>query len=153
VQILESRIPAPVVAIAVAIGMWLLSHAERGYGAPGPLQSVVADAILMSSGIIAFVAFAQFYWAGTTINPFRPECASRLITRGVFRLSRNPIYVSLLLLLLFHAIYLWSLPAFAGPAAFVAYVTRFQIVPEERALEAKFGAEFSEYKRRVRRWL
>jgi protein-S-isoprenylcysteine O-methyltransferase Ste14 len=153
VQILEARIPAPLIAVALAIGMRLVFQAEPGYDAPGTLQSVVMSAALLSSGAFALAAFAQFCWARTTIDPFKPERASTLVTHGVYRLTRNPMYVSLLLLLLAYAIELWSLGALAGPAAFVAYVTRFQILPEERALEAKFGAEFSEYRRQVRRWL
>jgi protein-S-isoprenylcysteine O-methyltransferase Ste14 len=152
-QMLEARIPAPLVAALLAIGMWLLFYAESGYDTAGPLQSAAATAVSLLSGALALAAFAQFLRARTTIDPFKPERASTLVTHGVYRLTRNPMYVSLLLLLLAHAIHLWAPPALAGPVAFAAYVTRFQIIPEERALEAKFGAEFCEYKRRVRRWL
>ena len=57
------------------------------------------------------------------------------------------------MLLAAYATYLWSPWTLAGPAVFVGYIGRFQIVPEERALQAKFGAQYAEYKRRVRRWL
>jgi protein-S-isoprenylcysteine O-methyltransferase Ste14 len=153
VRTLETRIPPPLVTALLALGMWLVAQADPGDNTPGRLRSISSAISLSSSAILALGAFAAFWQVKTTINPFRPERASTLVTHGVYRLTRNPMYVSLFLLLLAYAIELWSLPAFAGPVAFVAFITRLQIIPEERALEAKFGAPFAEYKRRVRRWL
>lgn len=72
---------------------------------------------------------------------------------GVYRATRNPMYVGLALLLLAWTVYLGAPLALLGVAAFVAYITRFQIVPEERVLAQKFGPEFGAYRSRVRRWL
>ena len=152
-QFLETRIPPPLVALALASVMWLLFHAEPCSDTPGSWRSVAVAATSLSSGALAFAAFVAFWRAKTTVNPLKPDRASTLITYGVYHLTRNPMYVSLLLLLLSYAIYLWSVPALVGPVAFIVYITRFQIIPEERALEAKFGVTFDEYKRRVRRWL
>jgi protein-S-isoprenylcysteine O-methyltransferase Ste14 len=63
------------------------------------------------------------------------------------------MYLGLLCLLIAWAVYLPSLWAFAGPVLFVGYIGRFQIAPEERALSALFGAQYSAYQARVRRWL
>jgi protein-S-isoprenylcysteine O-methyltransferase Ste14 len=117
------------------------------------VREVVVTVALQLSAAIAIAGFGALWRAGTTFNPLNPERATKLVTSGVYALSRNPIYLSLLLLLMAYAVRLWFLPAAAGPAVYVAYVTRFQIVPEERILEAKFGVAFRDYKRRVRQWI
>ena len=150
---LETRVPAPIVALAVGGAMWLVAHNVSPPNAGAPVREVVATVALQLSAAFAIAAFFGLWRAGTTFNPLNPERATKLVTSGVYALSRNPIYLSLLLLLLAYAVRLWSLLAAAGPAVFVAYVTRFQIVPEERALEAKFGVAFTDYKRRVRQWI
>ena len=93
-----------------------------------------------------------FFRRGTTINPLRPAKASALVTGGIYRITRNPMYVGMAFLLAGWAVWLGALWPFLGPVLFVAYLTRFQILPEERILRGKF-AEFDAYATRVRRWL
>ena len=71
----------------------------------------------------------------------------------MFRISRNPLSLSLLLLLVAYAVRLAAPAVWLGPILFVAYVTRFQIHPEERALQEKFGDAYRRYQTRTRRWL
>lgn len=95
----------------------------------------------------------EFQKAKTTFNPMTPDDASSVVTSGVYRVSRNPMYVGFLLLLIGWAIWLsHPLPFFLLPV-FVLYMNRFQILPEERALSAKFGKAYDSYQQGVRRWL
>lgn len=89
----------------------------------------------------------------TTPNPFSPENASKLVTSGMYRFTRNPMYVGLALLLTGWAIYLGSLSPFLLIPLFVVVLTVQQIIPEEKILEEKFGKEYLDYKQSVRRWL
>ena len=91
--------------------------------------------------------------ARTTVNPLRPERASALVTTGVYRITRNPMYVGMALMLLAWAVLLASPAALAGPVTFIAYMNRFQIGPEEDALDTLFGPDYAAYRSRVRRWL
>lgn len=152
-RFLETRIPAPFVAIAIAAGMWLLPRAQALPDAIDVLRLATIDLSMNLSAVVALAAFASFWKARTTINPIKPDRASVLVTHGIYRFTRNPMYLSLLLLLVAYASHLGCWAALAGPMAYVAYVTRFQILPEERVLLAKFGAEYEAYKRRVRRWI
>lgn len=150
---LENRIPAPVVALLLGGLMKAYALAAALPAEPSPTRVTVAVALAQLSAVIVLAAFASFWRARTTINPLHPSRASRLVTHGIFRLSRNPMYLSLLLLLVAYAIRLDALAAWLAPALFAVYVTRFQIVPEERALAAKFGPEYQAYRQRTRRWI
>jgi protein-S-isoprenylcysteine O-methyltransferase Ste14 len=120
--------------------------------APAPRYAAVA--ILAVAGVaFDLLGLVAFRASRTSINPLRPERASVLVTRGVYRDTRNPMYVGMGFLLLAWAVYLCALLPFAGPALFVLYITRFQIQPEERVLMGIFGGEYSSYAARVRRWL
>ncbi len=152
-RFLETRIPAPFVAVAIAVGMWCLPREQAMTDVVESLRLATIDLSMNLSAVVALAAFLTFWRARTTINPLQPERASVLVTHGIYRFTRNPMYLSLLLLLVAYASHLGSWVAFAGPTAYVAYITRFQILPEERVLAAKFGDEFAAYKRRVRRWI
>lgn len=150
---LELKIPPPVVFLVIAAAMWLVSvYAPVGAFA-GPWRRTLA-AVLAGLGLLLSVAgIAAFRRAGTTVHPHHPEKSSAVVIAGVYRFTRNPMYLGLLLVLAAWALWLAQLLAFALLPVFVAYLTRFQIVPEERALAAKFGARYEAYQRTVRRWL
>jgi len=86
-------------------------------------------------------------------SPLEPEAATSLVTGGIYRYTRNPMYVGFAALLLGWAVYLAVPWVLLGPVAFILFITRFQIIPEERALSSKFGRQYGEYQERVRRWL
>ena len=150
---LELKVPPPVAALGVALAMWgaarLVTPLEIG------LYARVAGtaAIAVVGGAFSLTAIAAFRKAKTTVNPMKPEAASALVTGGVYRITRNPMYVGLTCVLLAWAVFLAVPWALLGPVAFMAYVTRFQIVPEERALASAFGTDYRDYTASVRRWL
>lgn len=152
-QHLETKIPAPVVAIIIGGTMKLYACTADVSIDASPALAAVGIGLAQLSAVIALVAIATFRRVRTTIDPFHPSRASALVTGGIFRITRNPMYLSLLLLLIAYAVRLDSWAEWLGPAFFAAYVTRFQIIPEERILAVKFGASFLDYKSRTRRWI
>ncbi len=150
---LDHKIPPPVVGAAVAAGMWGLS----ALGPEVPLASILKYVLLVVLVVvgIAFdlLGLLAFRSARTTVNPLKPERASSMVTGGVYRVTRNPMYLGMAVLLVAWAVYLSRGLPFVGPVVFVLYITRFQIEPEERALRSLFGEEYSSYASRVRRWL
>lgn len=100
-----------------------------------------------AAGIIAFLKVK------TTVNPLQPHKTAALVTTGVYRITRNPMYVGMLFLLVAWGVFLGSAWTALGPVAFVLYITRFQIGPEERVLAILFGAAYADYKTTVRPWL
>lgn len=150
---LELKIPPPAVAFVFALFMWLASLLVSPLQAPLAARVAVALALLsigMSFSISGMVSFRR---AKTTMNPMKPGTASSLVSGGVYRFTRNPMYVGLLFDLLAWAAYLSNLAALLCVPVFMLYIHRFQIVPEERALSALFGGEYVAYRQRVRRWL
>ena len=150
---LELRIPPPFVALVTILLMWLLSHALPVTEVAGSGRILTAFGIALLGITFIGSGATQFKRIQTTINPRRPEEASILVTSGIYRLSRNPMYVGLMLVLLGWAACLASPLSLAGPVAFFAYITRFQIKPEERILLAKFGHEYQKYLSSARRWI
>lgn len=114
----------------------------------------IAAIVVALGGLgIAVAGVLEFRRARTTVNPLRPEQASVLVQGGIFRHTRNPMYLGMCLILIAWALWLAEPLALAGPALFVLYMNRFQIGPEENAMRALFGAEYADYQRAVRRWL
>lgn len=150
---LENRIPPPAVGALIAFLMWSLS--ALGPGLPiAPWVSYLLTALFAVAGVaFDLLGILAFRASRTTINPLKPERASALVTGGVYRVTRNPMYVGLALLLLAWASYLSALLPFVGPVLLVLWITRFQIQPEERVLQGIFGEAYSSYAARVRRWL
>jgi protein-S-isoprenylcysteine O-methyltransferase Ste14 len=152
-HMLELKIPPLAVAVLFAGAMWGMASVTPGLEIPGMIRVVVAIAVFLVGGGVALAGTVAFRRARTTVNPMKPETTSALVTTGIYRITRNPMYVGLLLVLIAWAIFLSSAWALAGPIAFIAYMNRFQIAPEERVLSSMFGAAYSDYKSRIRRWL
>lgn len=150
---LELKVPPPVVALVVALAMWAVSRLTPTFDVGAPLRIAVAIAIALVGGAFSAAGMTAFRRAKTTMNPMKPETSASLVTTGIYRVTRNPMYVGLLFVLVGWMAFLGAPWTLAGPAVFVAYVTRFQIAPEERALMSAFGDVYASYKARVRRWL
>lgn len=150
---LELRIPPIPLALCFGGLMWLVSRFVPGLRIEVPGMPIAALALAAAGGALSLGGVMAFRTARTTVNPLHPERASTMVTAGVYRLSRNPMYAGLLLALAGWALHLSHPLAFLFPPLFFACMNRFQILPEERALTAKFGADYLEYAKRVRRWL
>ncbi len=150
---LELKLPPPLVGAAVALLMWVLAWLAPAWPLP-PALRLAAVGLLIAAGLaVDLLGLLAFRAHRTTVNPLRPQRSAALVTSGIYRLTRNPMYVGMGLLLLSWAVWLSSLPALLGPVVFVAYITRWQIRPEERVLHGIFGDEYERYCARVRRWL
>jgi len=150
---LELKVHPPLVTLATGVVMLGVSRILPGFSLAWPGRIVVALSLVVVGGAIALAGVAVFRRQGTTIKPTTPGAASSLVSSGVYRYSRNPMYLGLLLALTGLAVYLSNAAAVLFLAAFVAYMTRYQIKPEERALLAKFGPAFAQYMSNVRRWV
>jgi len=152
-HVLELKIPPVAVVLAAAALMWLVAWAVSAFKFLLPARDLVAMSFALAGAVTSALGVVSFRRARTTVNPMKPELSSSLVTSGIYKLSRNPMYLGFLLVLLGWAVFLSSVLAFLFLPAFILYMNRFQIDPEERALAALFGQEFTAYKARARRWL
>lgn len=152
-QVLENKIPPPIVTLLFALAMWVIARLTptltltKSTSLPLALAFALVGAIVCAAGVISFRR------ARTTVNPLKPNTASALVDSGIYRFTRNPMYLGFALFLVAWAIFLHSPWAILGVAALVLFLNRFQIIPEERALAELFGAEFANYRASVRRWI
>lgn len=152
-QWLEHRIPPPLVGVLVGVAMWLLAPLGPAFALDAATRYAIAAALFVIAMTFDIGGLLAFRASRTTVNPLVPARASSLVTGGIYRITRNPMYVGFALLLTAWAVVLAAWPAFIGPVVYVLFITRFQIVPEERALLRLFGEDYAQYTRRVRRWL
>jgi protein-S-isoprenylcysteine O-methyltransferase Ste14 len=152
-QWLELKIPPLLVWLAFAGVMFGVAHSAPILSFALAGSSAIALALVVLGGAVAVAGVVAFRRNRTTVNPLTPSAATFVVASGVYRFSRNPMYLGFVLALAGWAVYLSNAGAALLLPAFVAYLTQYQIKPEERALLAKFGSEFARYMARVRRWL
>jgi len=133
--------------------MWFASSLVSPVVVPFGVRVGVALALLVIGQSISISGMMSFRRAKTTMNPIKPGAASSLVSSGVYRFTRNPMYLGLSVTLLGWAVFLSNSLALLAVPVFVLYINRFQIDPEERVLSSLFGAEYAAYKEKVRRWL
>jgi protein-S-isoprenylcysteine O-methyltransferase Ste14 len=152
-NILELKLPPPVLGLIFFAAMWFVSRQLPSLAFDMPGSHYWGAGLVCTGIILALAGVIEFRKAETTINPTKPGATSAMVTSGVYRLSRNPMYLGLLFVLAGWAAVLSHLLAFLFLPVFVSYINRFQITPEERVLSAKFGKAFADYRQSVHRWL
>ena len=150
---LALKVPPPIAAAILAAAMWPISSATVALPMPTTVRISLVVLFAIAGAGFSLAGAIAFRRAKTTVNPMKPENASSLVVSGVYRITRNPMYVGLLLMLVAWCVLLSAPWAIAGPVAFFLYIGKFQIAPEEQVMSQKFGTDYLAYKARVRRWL
>ena len=148
---LDHKIPPPIVTL-IFIG---LIFGSTNYVAADifPSQNFISLATLLIGLGFMFLGVREFKKLQTTVNPLNPEAATSLVTSGVFSVTRNPMYLGMSFILLATSIFSGAWLGLLLILIFMGYITLFQILPEERAMQDLFGETFEDYKARVRRWI
>ena len=150
---LELRLLPPLIVLACGALMALLSIGWPAYRVELPWHGVLSAACTLSGLALGIAGLVAFNRAKTTYHPVRLDKAACVVSSGIYHYSRNPMYLGMLLMLSGWAVWLSNPLAFLCLPGFIAYMNRFQIIPEERALSDKFGAEYQNYRQSVRRWI
>ena len=153
---LELKMPPLLLVILFALLMWWISLEANMAFVQLSLSSTTRALVLVLACVIgagfAVSGVKAFRMAKTTVNPTTPNASSSLVTSGIYQYTRNPMYVGFLLSLIGWGFFLANLIALSLCVVFIFYMNRFQIEPEERALENIFGEEVLDYRQQVRRW-
>ena len=148
---LKNKIPPPIVTLIFAALIYFSSEWSPSIVFRG--QNLISLFLMTVGLIVLLIAISAFIKLKTTINPLKPEAASSLVTTGIFRISRNPMYLGMLLLIISLWIKTGAVLGFILVAGFIAYLNYFQILPEERAMKGLFSGKYKTYCQQVRRWL
>ena len=146
-------IPPPVQAIICAGLMWLIARQFPEFSFSGSFQQPFAILICIIGIGIDLVSVGLFAREKTTVSPFSPNKTSALITSGIYKFTRNPMYLGMTCILTGLAVWLGNYACFLMIPCFIWYITQLQIIPEEEILLERFGEEYGEYMLRVRRWI
>ena len=141
-------VPPPIIFIGCAL---IMAYLPNLYSFS--INVLIAYLMVLVSSAIAFFSLWQFYKSKANINPIHLEKSNVFVVSGIYRFSRNPMYLSLAGLLVAWAVYLQSAVSFLGVFLFIYLITQWQIKPEEYWLEKKFGESYLAYKKKVRRWI
>lgn len=150
---LDLKIPPPAIAIICGGFAWLLAHFTPGFDLDVPAKIPIVAVLVLVGLSLDLSGLLSFRKAKTTFNPLSPSRSKVIVQSGLYRFTRNPMYLGMVFELLGLCVFLANPLTVTSVAAFMAYITRFQIVPEERLLLAKFGAPYARYTRSVRRWV
>lgn len=150
---LELRIPPLAVTLLTGGAAWIAAHTFPALHLDSPSIPAIAATLGLLGVGCCLLGVISFPRAHTTVNPLNPSAASALVASGIYRLTRNPMYLGFLFVLLGEIVWLGSPIALVAAPVFAVYLNRFQIIPEERALQERFGPEFPAYTTRVPRWL
>ena len=150
---LQLKVPPPLVVFTSAALMAGLAYTFPGAAIDLPARLIPA-LVLAAIGFVCIAAgIIEFRRHETTIDPRQPQRSSSLVDTGIYRFTRNPMYLGFLVVLTGWAVYLGNLLPFIVLPMYVLYLGNYQIGPEERHLAAKFGDRYDAYRGKVRRWL
>ena len=150
---LRLRIPPLVVTVMAGGLAWFLARTSPTSELVLPARTWLALGFVVLGSVCSLLGVASFRRARTTVNPLQLEAATTLVVSGIYGITRNPMYLGFLCLLLGELAWLAHPVAFLAAPGFVLYLNRFQIGPEEQGLRQRFGLEYALYMARVRRWL
>lgn len=141
------------VVVLVAAAMWVVARLTFTVEWAFWARTGLSVLLLLAGAWMALAGILEFRRASTTVNPMSPGEASTVVESGIYGHTRNPMYLGFLFALIAWAAWLAAPWALLGPVLYVAWITRFQIIPEERALAEQFGEDYLGYCRRARRWI
>ena len=146
-----SKIPPPLVVLILVISTFFSS--KKIDLIQIPFQSLISIFILSMGILILLNPVLKFKKSKTTINPIKFKKVNKLVTSGIYKYSRNPMYLGLLMIVISSSIFYLNIYSISTPLFFYLWINRFQIKREEVFLTEKFGEDYLSYKKKTRRWI
>ena len=150
---MKLKIPPAVQVLFFGILMWLIKKVNAQIHFNFEYQKEISVVLFFIGVFLGISAIFSFQKANTSVDPMNPEKASSLVESGIYKYSRNPMYLALLFVLLAFMVRLGNLYNLIIIVLYILYITEFQIKPEEIVLTNLFGKQYLEYKQKVRRWI
>ena len=145
------KIPPPILVLILVSSNYFSSKKINLINLPN--QDLISIIILLIGILILINPIFKFIKSKTTIDPIKFKKVNKLIISGIYKYSRNPMYLGLLMIVLSTSIFYLNIFSITTPVLFYCWINRFQIKREETFLTEKFGAEYMSYKIKTRRWI
>ena len=145
------KIPPPILVLILVVSSCLSSKKIDVIHIPN--QTLTSILILLIGILILIIPISKFIKSKTTIDPIKFKKVNKLVTSGIYKYSRNPMYLGLLLIVISSSILYLNIYSVITPMIFYYWINRFQIKREEIFLTEKFGKEYLLYMTRTRRWI
>ncbi len=150
---LELKVPPLILVVIFSLLIGLIGHHDDSPMLQSNTEVVLWALIALAAVATCLSGVWEFRRHQTSVNPTTPESSHSLVRSGIYQYTRNPMYLGFALLLLALCGLSGSLYSLIVPPLFIWYVTVFQVIPEEKVLHGIFGARYTQYKKKVRRWL
>ena len=148
---LKIKIPPPIIVIFLILAVYFSSNLTIGFDLP--FKKTISLLLLFIGLLIIFIPVFQFIKSKTTINPQSFKNVNNLVSSGIFKISRNPMYLCMLIIISSTVVYYFNYFSIFAPFIFYFWINEFQIKREEKKLEEKFGSDYMKYKSQTRRWI
>ena len=148
---MNNKIPPPIVTLAFGLMIYFSRNIFPDIN--NIIFYVLSLFFIILGPFVLISAVRSFKAKQTTINPININNASSLVTSGVFKYSRNPMYLGMVFILLALSFRFNLVGGILFTSIFIMYITKFQIIPEEAAMKRIFGEDFNRYKNETRRWI
>lgn len=153
ISAVRNRVPPPILTVIAIAGIWAADHWLPGLSRSHRFFPLFGVIIIAAGLAIILWAGVLFKANETTVNPFRPDKTSAIVESGPYKFSRNPMYLGMLLTIIGAAFVWHALLALPILVSYWLYMTAAQITPEEVVLKEQFGVAYTDYMKRVRRWI
>ena len=145
------KIPPPILVIILITSNYFSSDKLDLISIP---YRTLFSIVILSIGILVIInPVVKFIKSKTTVNPVEFKNVEKLVTSGIYKYSRNPMYLGMIMIIISSTIYYLNFYSLLTPFIFYFWINRFQIKREEVFLEEKFGQEYLSYKTKTRRWI
>jgi protein-S-isoprenylcysteine O-methyltransferase Ste14 len=148
---LKIKIPPPLIVVFLTTLVYLSSNFIIGFELP--FRTQISILLLLIGLSVLFIPVFQFFKSKTTINPQNFKNVNNLVSSGIFKISRNPMYLGMLIIIMSTVVYYFNYFSVLTPFIFYFWINEFQIKREEKKLEEKFGSDYKKYKSKTRRWI
>ncbi len=148
---MKIKIPPPLIVVFLTTLVYLSSNFIIGFELP--FRTQISILLLLIGLSVLFIPVFQFFKSKTTINPQNFKNVNNLVSSGIFKISRNPMYLGMLIIIMSTVVYYFNYFSVLTPFIFYFWINEFQIKREEKKLEEKFGSDYKKYKSKTRRWI
>ena len=148
---MKIKIPPPLIVVFLTTLVYLSSNFIIGFELP--FRTQISILLLLIGLSVLFIPVFQFFKSKTTINPQNFKNVNNLVSSGIFKISRNPMYLGMLIIIMSTVVYYFNYFSVLTPFIFYFWINEFQIKREEKKLEEKFGSDYKKYKSKTKRWI